>query len=327
MSKALCVLLLTIAALSAESAASADVLVAVRIAPPPLPLYSQPPVPGPDYLWIPGYWGWDADAGDYYWVPGTWVLAPQPGLLWTPGYWAWADGVYLWHPGYWAPQVGFYGGVDYGYGYSGYRYDGGYWNGPHFYYNRAVNNVNVTIVHYVYERAVTRRAFAGHISYNGGPGGLRARPGESERIVERERHWRPTPAQLRHFEQARGDRAQFAGVSHGRPRILAMPRAGAPGERGNGNLRLRQAPPVTRQNPPPRPDAPRPRAKPRAQPLDHGFDRGFDRRQTPPPRAPYPAVARQPERNQVRARPSPHARPQPRLKPEPHAVRTSSRPR
>jgi hypothetical protein len=42
--------------------------------PPPLPVYEQPPCPGPDYVWTPGYWGYGF-AG-YYWVPGAWVLAP-----------------------------------------------------------------------------------------------------------------------------------------------------------------------------------------------------------------------------------------------------------
>jgi WXXGXW repeat (2 copies) len=58
-----------------------------NIPPPPLPVYDQPPIPGPGYLWTPGYWDWSDDADDYYWVPGTWVEPPEPGYLWTPGYW------------------------------------------------------------------------------------------------------------------------------------------------------------------------------------------------------------------------------------------------
>ena len=50
--------------------------------PPPLPDYQQPPSPGDDYLWTPGYWNY-ASAG-YYWVPGVWVQAPYQGALWTP---------------------------------------------------------------------------------------------------------------------------------------------------------------------------------------------------------------------------------------------------
>ncbi|HMH88110.1 MAG TPA: YXWGXW repeat-containing protein, partial [Steroidobacteraceae bacterium] len=71
--------------------------VSVNIAPPELPIYDQPPIPGDGYLWTPGYWAWGDDIQDYYWVPGAWVEAPQPDYLWTPGYWAFGNGVYLWH--------------------------------------------------------------------------------------------------------------------------------------------------------------------------------------------------------------------------------------
>src|ERR1700693_3024093 len=103
--------------LCAASFAQIVVGISVRVAPPALPVYTQPVGPGPGYMWTPGYWAWNDDAG-YYWVPGTWVVAPV-GLLWTPGYWGFADGAYGWHRGYWGPHIGFYGGVNYGYGYGG----------------------------------------------------------------------------------------------------------------------------------------------------------------------------------------------------------------
>ena len=68
-------------------AAWSQVSISIGIAPPPLPVYTQPQAPAAGYLWTPGYWGWSAPERDYYWVPGTWVLAPTPGFLWTPGYW------------------------------------------------------------------------------------------------------------------------------------------------------------------------------------------------------------------------------------------------
>ena len=92
--------------------------------PPPLPDYTQPECPGPNYIWTPGYWSYTA-AG-YYWVPGAWVLAPYVDALWTPPYWAYSDGHYRWHRGYWGRHVGFYGGINYGFGYTGLGYDGGY---------------------------------------------------------------------------------------------------------------------------------------------------------------------------------------------------------
>ena len=60
------------------------------------------------------------------------MLAPTPGYLWTPGYWAFGNSGYLWNQGYWGPSVGFYGGINYGYGYGGRGYDGGRWNGDVF---------------------------------------------------------------------------------------------------------------------------------------------------------------------------------------------------
>jgi len=115
---------LALAALPMASFAFVSVGISVDFAPPALPVYVQPPCPAVGYIWTPGYWAWDD--GDYYWVPGTWVLAPAPGLLWTPGYWGWGDGAYLWHAGYWGPHVGFYGGINYGYGYGGVGFEGGY---------------------------------------------------------------------------------------------------------------------------------------------------------------------------------------------------------
>jgi hypothetical protein len=93
--------------------------------PPPLPEYQQPPCPEPNYLWTPGYWSY-AQVG-YYWVPGVWVAAPYTGALWTPGYWNYDAGRYGWHRGSWGRYIGYYGGVNYGNGYVGRGYYGGYW--------------------------------------------------------------------------------------------------------------------------------------------------------------------------------------------------------
>ena len=80
-------------------ASFAQIGVAVSIAPPVLPVYEQPPIPAPGYIWTPGYWAYGPYG--YYWVPGTWVQPPGVGLLWTPGYWGWGgSGV----PG--APVIG-----------------------------------------------------------------------------------------------------------------------------------------------------------------------------------------------------------------------------
>src|ERR1017187_7758669 len=111
----------------------AGVFISVGFAPPVLPVYEQPPCPQEGFMWTPGYWAYGDDG--YYWVPGTWVRAPFVGALWTPGYWGWGNGVYAWNAGYWGPRIGFYGGVNYGFGYTGIGYYGGYWNGGVFSYN------------------------------------------------------------------------------------------------------------------------------------------------------------------------------------------------
>ena len=117
--------------------------------PPPLPEYSQPPCPGDGYLWTPGYWSY-APQG-YYWVPGAWARPPQVGYLWTPGYWGFFGGMYRYNYGFWGQHIGYYGGINYGFGYVGTGYQGGYWSGNRFNYNRSVNNVNITNVN-VYNR-------------------------------------------------------------------------------------------------------------------------------------------------------------------------------
>lgn len=212
------------AAVTAIPAASyAEVSISVNIGPPALPVYAQPMCPGPDYIWTPGYWAWGPDG--YFWVPGTWVMAPEPGLLWTPGYWGWVSSVYVWHPGYWGPHIGFYGGVNYGYGYTGEGYWGGRWEGNHFAYNRVVNNVNVTNIHNVYvDKTVIVNNNVNRVSFNGGPGGVHAAPTAVDMRAAQEHHFAPPAVQVQHEQMARADRNQWASVNHGRPALAAAPR-------------------------------------------------------------------------------------------------------
>ena len=63
-------------------------------------------------------------------------------------------GGYLWHAGYWGPHVGFYGGINYGFGYDGRGFEGGEWRGRDFFYNRSVNNFGSAHFTNVYERTV-----------------------------------------------------------------------------------------------------------------------------------------------------------------------------
>jgi hypothetical protein len=211
-------------ALAMTVPSSAGIIFSIGIAPPPLPVYVQPVCPGDGYIWTPGYWAYSDDGG-YFWVPGTWVLVPEPGLLWTPGWWGWDGGFFVFHEGYWGTLVGFYGGIDYGFGYGGFGYDGGYWRNGAFFYNRSVNNVvNVTNV---YNKTLVVNTTVRNVSYNGGSGGTTARPTAQEEAAARERHISPVAAQRDHVERASTNRQLFESTNHGRPPVAATARPGA----------------------------------------------------------------------------------------------------
>jgi len=212
-----------VAVLGAPTGPRAQVGVSVAIAPPPLPVYTQPPIPAPGYNWTPGYWG-HATAG-YYWVPGTWVRPPAVGLLWTPGYWGWGGSGFAFHAGFWGAHVGFYGGINYGFGYAGVGFAGGYWAHGAFFYNRAVNNFGNTHITNVYNKNVTINRTT-NVSYNGGAGGIQSRPTSEELAAEHDQHVGPTEEQVRHQAAASNDRSLQASVNHGNPPIAATSKPG-----------------------------------------------------------------------------------------------------
>lgn len=195
--------------------------ISANFGPPPLPVYEQPPCPEPGLMWTPGYWAWDPDQASYYWIPGAWVSAPAPGLLWTPGYWGWERGRFFFHEGYWAPHVGYYGGVNYGFGYGGIGFAGGEWHGDHFFYNSAVMHVDHRFVHETFEdRNRVERGFVernNHVAFSGGPGGIRHEPGPEERFAEHDRHMDRSPFQHSHEQAAHSDRDSFANRNGGHP--------------------------------------------------------------------------------------------------------------
>ena len=209
-------------ALPATSSAQIAVGISVHIGPPALPVYTQPPCPVEGYMWTPGYWGWRTEG--YYWVPGVWVAPPRVGVFWTPGYWGFAGGLYGWHAGYWGPHVGFYGGINYGFGYGGVGFVGGRWGAGGFVYNTAVMNVNTTVVHNTYvDRTVINNTTVNNNRYSfNGQGGVTAQPNVAEQAAARENHFQPTSSQLAHEQTARADNNQLASVNHGRPANVAM---------------------------------------------------------------------------------------------------------
>jgi hypothetical protein len=113
--------------------------------------------------------------------------------------------------------------VNYGFGYTGSGFEGGYWNGSHYFYNRSVNNVtNVNITNVYNKTVVVNRATAA--SYSGGPGGVQARPTPEQLAAQREPHVQATPVQLQHIQTAQANRSLFASANHGAPPIAATGR-------------------------------------------------------------------------------------------------------
>ena len=100
--------------------------------------------------------------------------------------------------------------MNYGNGYVGRGYYGGYWNHDQFNYNRRVTNVNNTIIHNTYITNVTNVTNYNRVSYSGGRGGVNLPPSPAELAALRQ----PRVAELRVQQQikvaASTNRAQFA---------------------------------------------------------------------------------------------------------------------
>lgn len=312
--------------------------------PPPLPSYDQPPAPEPDYLWTPGYWSWTPVG--YYWVPGVWCAAPYPGALWTPGYWGFYGGRYRFYRGSWGLYIGFYGGVNYGYGYYGMGYSGGYWNGPHFFYNTAVTRVNTVRITNVYTRTVVvNNVSTARISYNGGRGGLQVAPRPAEIAAMRATRTPPMTAQVRVQTEAAQNRQQFYNQNKGRPAVAAAPQAIVadrgiqrpapirvaqpqqgfrPGQPAvQPGIRPTQGNPEVRPAPQPQ-VRPQPEARPQPQPRPQSEPRPQSFTNPQPEARPQPEVRPQPQpevRPQPEARPQSEPRPQPEARPEPQQSR------
>jgi len=53
--------------------------------PPPLQSEIVVTAPGPDYVWVPGYWNWGGSA--YAWTKGAWAHPPHPHAQWVEPTW------------------------------------------------------------------------------------------------------------------------------------------------------------------------------------------------------------------------------------------------
>lgn len=90
-SKLLAVVLLGAASLMAQ------VSVGIVIGPPPPPriMRVRPVCPGPDFMWVDGYWF--PQGRHYRWHPGYWTRVPYPRAMWVAP--RWAEGRF--YEGYW----------------------------------------------------------------------------------------------------------------------------------------------------------------------------------------------------------------------------------
>jgi hypothetical protein len=286
------------------AAAQVGIVISVQIAPPILPVYSQPPLPAYGYIWTPGYWSWSDPVG-YYWVPGTWVEPPVVGLLWTPPYWGWNNGAYVFNDGYWGPHVGYYGGVNYGYGYGGRGYEGGRWDNGRFAYNRTANNFGSVRLTNVYTQHVTVINNT-HVSYVGGTGGLTTQPTAGERQAAQDHHLPLTAQQTKHIATAAITPALAASRNNGHPAIAATSH---PAQfTGPGVVPAKpagRAAPATAQGVAPHPTAAGavPALRPASQPAEHAVAHPVEAAPAHPaeqhaaaPAAaePHPAAAREP---------------------------------
>ena len=211
----------------------AQIGISVGFAPPPIPLYEQPYSPAEGYIWTPGYWAYDSG---YYWVPGVWVPPPRIGFLWTPGYWGYNGSNYFFNEGYWGPTVGFYGGINYGYGYGGRGYYGGRWVGNTFRYNRAVTRVNTSVIHNTYVNKQVVRNTGSRASFNGA-GGTTAKATAQEQAAAKAEHIPATSTQQSRVEAAKNNPDLHAANNHGKPKseaIKALDRNSGEGLAGAG---------------------------------------------------------------------------------------------
>ena len=112
-------------ALAASPAAMAQVSVNIGInVPPPAPVYEAVPAPRAGYVWVPGYWDWDAHYRKHAWQQGHWV-AERPGYVYEAPRWVQASNGWVMVPGRWNNRgPGPRPGPDYGHDHRHHDHDG-----------------------------------------------------------------------------------------------------------------------------------------------------------------------------------------------------------
>jgi len=59
--------------------------------------------PGPDYVWVAGFWDWDG--ARWRWIPGRWELRVEPEAYWIAPRYVRSDRGYIYEPGHWSNQT------------------------------------------------------------------------------------------------------------------------------------------------------------------------------------------------------------------------------
>ena len=96
------------------------------------------------------------------------------------------------------------------------------WNNGAFFYNRYVNNLGSANITNVYNKTViVNNTTINNVSYNGGPGGITAKPTPVQLAAAKEAHIEPTPLQIQHEHAASATPALFASKNHGLPPVAA----------------------------------------------------------------------------------------------------------
>ena len=103
--KGLPLLLLTglLTVVSSACIGPADLGVGIQVSGPP-PAYrheSRLVRPGPDFIWVDGYWDWRGGGAGYEWVPGAWVRPPRAHARWERPRWQHRRGGTFYIAGHW----------------------------------------------------------------------------------------------------------------------------------------------------------------------------------------------------------------------------------
>lgn len=83
---------------------TADTSTEVDVSGPPPPPQEDTTVvvgvpPGPDFIWVGGFWGWGP--GGWAWHRGYWGHPPHPGMRWFGPRYAYRGGRHIWVRGGW----------------------------------------------------------------------------------------------------------------------------------------------------------------------------------------------------------------------------------